>query len=359
MFAPSLSRGAVRPLIISLLALNAMTVSTLYWAQAVASLARADLGASIWLSLMPSATLAGYAIGVALLAALARDMTTANGIGLHALVLGVGLGTAAIAPAAPVIMIACCFIGMGCSLTQRTLACATSAVTSLQRGPVIGCVIASGLTGIVIARAVIPAASAALGWQTMFMLDAALICSLGLAAAIAAQRAGRDTWDGAPVALPSAVQLWRSEPVLRRASLQQACVFAAYNAGWAMFPRVLAQHDVTAALPIGVVASLGAGAALLAGWLCRHRGAATVAGAGLCAVLAAIAGATIVPAASPAIYLVMTLLDAGTQTALVANQAQAQARATSPAMRGRLAAIVTTIGFSAGAAGAAIGNALF
>ena len=58
-------------------------------------------------------------------------------------------------------------------------------------------------------------------------------------------------------------------------------------------------------------------------------------------------------------YTVMTLLEIGTQTALVANQAQAQAEATSSAMRGRIEAFVTTIGFSAGAAGAAIGNALF
>jgi hypothetical protein len=43
---------------------------------------------------------------------------------------------------------------------------------------------------------------------------------------------------------------------------------------------------------------------------------------------------------------------------LVANQAQAQRLATSPAMRGRVAAIVTTIGFAAGALGAAIGNAV-
>ena len=359
MLAPSVPRSSARPLLITLLMLNGMTVSTLYWAQSVAGVARSDLGPSIWLSLMPSAALAGYAIGVALLAFLARDMTTANGIGLHSLLLGGGLGAAAIVPDASAIMVACCFVGMGCSLTQRALACATSAVLPPQRGPVIGWVIASGLAGIVLARAVIPAASAVLGWRTMFMLDAALICFLGLAAAFAAQQTDRRHWGAEPATLPSAWRLWRTEPVLRRAALQQACVFAAFNGGWAIFPRLLAKDGVAAALPMGIIASLGAAAALVAGLLCRRERPVQIAWAGLCAVLAAIAGSACITATSPFIYLVMFLLDTGTQTALVANQAQAQARAISPAMRGRLAAIVTTIGFTAGAAGAAIGNALF
>ena len=355
----SLPRSSVRPLLLTLLLLNGTTVSTLYWAQSVAALTRSEMGPSIWLGLMPSAALAGYAVGVALLASIARDLTTANGLGLHALLLGVGLSTAAIAPTAPVVTVACCLIGMGCSLTQRALACATSAVMPSQRGPVIGFVIASGLTGIVLARAVIPTVSATLGWRTVFMLDAALICLLGLAAALAAQRTDRREGEVAPGALPSAWRLWQTEPVVRRAALEQACVFAAFNGGWAIFPRVLAQNGVAGALPMGIVASIGAVTAVLAGWLCRRKRPARVAGVGLYAVLAAIAGSTAIAATNPLIYPIMIVLDAGTQMALVANQARAQAQATSPAMRGRIAAIVTTIGFAAGAAGAAIGNALY
>ena len=52
----------------------------------------------------------------------------------------------------------------------------------------------------------------------------------------------------------------------------------------------------------------------------------------------------------------MALLEIGTQLALVANQTRAQARAPTAATRGRITAIVTTIGFAGGAFGAAIGN---
>ena len=358
MRAPAIPRSSTVPLLAALFLLNGTTVSTLYWAQSVAGLVRSDLGASLWISLMPSAALVGYAIGVAILAAVARDLTTASGIGLHALLLGVGLSAAAVAPSAWAVTAACLLIGAGCSLTQRALACATSAVPAPQRGPVIGCIIASGLTGIVAARAIVPAMSVAMGWRTMFIVDAALVCTIGLVAAITAQRREWES-DPSPTPLPSAWFLWRREPVLRRAALQQACVFAAFNAGWAVFPQVLAHAGVAGAVPMGMVASLGALAAIAAGWLCRYHAPSKIALAGFGTVALAAVTTLWTSGVGPITYTVMTLLEIGTQTALVANQAQAQAQATSPAMRGRIAAVVTTIGFSGGAAGAAIGNALF
>ena len=357
MLASSRRRSLALPLLIALCGLSTVTVSTLYWAQSMTPLVRLDLGWSLWVSLMPSATLAGYALGVAALAAFARDMTTANGLGLHALLLGLGLAIAAIAPSAPVVALACVIIGFGCSLTQRVLACAASAVCPMQRGPVIGCVVASGLFGIVAARALVPAASAVLGWRMMFMLDAAAICCCGILAAIAAQRVDRRGWEADTAPLPSAWALWMREPMLRRAALRQGFVFATFNAGWAVFPRLLSHEGAIGAMTIGAIASFGACAALVAGMACKRRGPSEVASSGLYAVVLAGIVAIVANSAGPLAYAAMALLDIGTQTSLVANQAQAQTLATSPAMRGRVAAIVTTVGFAAGAIGAAIGNA--
>ncbi len=358
MFAPSAARSSTLPLLTALFALNAVAVSTLYWAQSVALLARMEMGSSLWASMMPSATLAGYAVGVAMLAVLARDMTTASGLGFHALLLGAALGSAAVAPSAPLITLACLMIGIGCSLTQRALACAASAVSSVHRGPVIGCVIASGLLGIICARALVPTASGVLGWRMMFMLDAGLVCCCGLVAAIAAQRVDRRAWNITPVPLPSARALWRREPILRRAALQQGFVFAMFNFGWALFPRVVGHEGHGGAVSMGLIASLGAVAALIAGVTCKRRSPGSVASSGLVAVVLAGTAAVAAQGTGPLVFAAMALLDIGTQISLVANQAQAQHLATSPAMRGRVAAIVTTIGFAAGALGAAIGNAV-
>ena len=361
MLARSVPRTSARSLLIALMALNGITVSTLYWAQSIATRAVLELGPSLSVRLMPSATLTGYAVGVALLAWMARDLTSPNGLGLHALLLGVGLGIVAVAPAAPVVALACLLIGIGCSLTQRMLACATSVVPAEERAQVIGGIIASGLFGIVVARAGVPAASAALGWRTMFIIDASIVCLCGVIAALLAQRAeARADWTPTPAPLPSAWLLWRREKVLRRAALQQAGVFAAFNLGWAIFPHALAAGGSSMTIPMmGSVATLGAVAALIAGRACGHWNAADVARGGGCAVLLAGLLSLMAGGLGTAVYAVMALLDVGTQVSLVANQAQAQAAATSPAMRGRMAAIVTTVGFSAGALGAAIGNAVF
>ncbi|MDT7952168.1 MAG: hypothetical protein RQ966_11760 [Acetobacteraceae bacterium] len=358
MLAPSVPRISASPLLLALFALNGVTVSTLYWAQSLAPLARAELGPSIWMSQMPSATLVGYALGVAALAGLARDLTTANGLGLHALLLGLGLGAGAVAQQPPLMMLASLVVGIGCSLTQRALACAASAVSPASRGPVIGGIIASGLAGIVAARALVPAASAALGWRTMFMLDAGLVCCCGIGAAIAVKYIDRRGWemDAAPV--PGPLALWRSEPVLRRAALQQGLVFAMFNFGWALFPRLLIRGDAAGAFWMGSVASFGAGAALAAGWACRRWRPGAVSRLGLSMVIFAGVLALQANGAAPLALIAMALLDVGTQTSLVANQARAQALATSPAMRGRLAAMVTTTGFTAGAVGAALGNVM-
>jgi predicted MFS family arabinose efflux permease len=341
--------------------MNGVSVSTLYWAQSLVLRAAAEFGPSPIVRLMPGATLAGYAAGVALLAAVARDLTTPTGLVLHLLVLTAGLCAAASAPEPILAAAACLIIGLGCSLTQRLLACATSAVPAEARSETIGWIIASGLSGIVLARAFVPVASAWLGWRAMFWTDAVIVTAVGLGATFAIQRTGLFPQHRNLASLPSAKELWRREATLRRAAVQQAVVFAAFNLGWALFPRLLNTDGVEPGIPMGAVASLGAGAAILSGRLCTQRSPAKVASAGLLVAAIAITVLIVSIAASGArsawIYvLAMALLDISTQAALVGNQARAQSLATSPAMRGRVTAIVTTIGFAGGAIGAALGN---
>ncbi len=342
--------------------LNGAGVSTLYWAQSLVVQASAEFGTSLAVKLMPGATLAGYAAGVALLAAVARDLTSPAGLTLHLLLLTAGLCAVASAPGPTIAAAACLLIGLGCSLTQRLMACATNAVPAAARSETIGRVIAGGLLGIVLARACVPLASAWLGWRTMFWTDALIVTALGAGVVL--------TFDRADLALqnvrrelPSATALWRNERVLRRAAVQQALVFAAFNFGWALFPRLLRVDSLAPSLPMGSVAILGAGAAVLSGRLCGDRNPAMVARAGLLMVLGAtlalIATVTLEHRPSAVLYCVaMAFLDIGTQIALVANQARAQALAATPPVRGRITAIVTTVGFAGGAIGAAMGNLL-
>src|SRR4051794_13652315 len=101
-----------------LAAANAVAVSTLYWGQAVVAGAAEQFGPSATISLMPGATLAGYAAGVAGLATIAGDLTEARGLAWHFALLAAASCVAAAAPFAAVLTLACFLVGVGCAVTQ-------------------------------------------------------------------------------------------------------------------------------------------------------------------------------------------------------------------------------------------------
>ncbi len=335
---------------------SALAVSTLYWAQSVVGQATAELGPSALIALAPGATLLGYACGVAALATFARDLSRPGGLIRHGAWLAAALLLAA-ASNASLLAIACFFTGAGAALTQRLLVIATTLMPDARRSQAIGLVISSGLAGIVFARSCVTGLAALIGWRQMFAFDA---LATGLACLVAAWLcpAGQIATGQRPD-LPSPLRLLRAKPDLRSAAVQQAAVFAVFNMGWSLFPAA------THARPgiLALIASIGAAAALLTGRACRTVPARIMALAGFSAVAVASIGAVLVyaagsPSFTPGLYAAMLLLEVGTQIALVANQARAQASASSVPMRGRLASILTTIGFGGGAAGAALGNLL-
>lgn len=353
---PSVDRaerwGELTPLIVT----NGVTVSALYWAQSIVMRVSAEFGPSAAINLLPGATLAGYAVGVAVLAGWARDLTSAKNLGIHTCLLAAGLGLAAASPHAAIAATGFFVIGLGCSQTQRLLACVTSAVAPARRAQAIGSIIAAGLCGIILARALVPLASAWIGWRLMFASASVLVILCGLAATTAATAIAQRQPEPSTEILPTVISLWRRETLLRRAALQQAMVFAVFNTAWAAYPRLLAADSAAPALWMGLVASLGAAAAIASGRMCGRRDPSSIARLGAGAVALASLTFFVIGQAGGICSAEMALLDAGTQVALVANQARAQSVALSPAMRGRLAAIVTTVGFAGGAIGAAIGN---
>ncbi len=336
-------------------ATNGATVATLYLAQALVTPATAEFGPSTAILLMPGATLAGYAIGVGLSAAVARDLTARRGLALHLFLLTSSLCLGAWAWTPALGAIACLLIGSGCSLTQRLLASATSAVPAARRAQVIGWIIAGGLCGIVVARAGVPAAADVVGRRTLLLADACLIALLGCACLRATERVPPGL-SAAPDRVEPAWTLYHRFGSLRHAALHQTSAFAAYNLGWALYPRILAAEGANAAVPMGVVAALGTVAALVSGRLYQRHDPANIARSGGMAILFAGALALVAGRLPHGADAAMAMLDIGTQIALVANQARAQSCAADPATRGRMAAIVTTLGFLGGAIGAAIGN---
>jgi hypothetical protein len=237
-------------LLLPLTVANGAAVATLYVGQSVVARAVGDFGPSATISLMPGATLAGYAAGVAGLATLSGDLTEPRAMRRHFLFLVAALCAAAAAPTASVLTAACFLIGVGCALTQRLLACAAS---TEYRARTIGWIIAGGLLGILLARACVPAAAGLMGWRGVFWVDAVLTCGFGFAAARIAARVHLSSPGTRGAAMSGAASLWRGEAPLREAALQQALVFAIFNMGWAVFPLVL--HGAGTASALAMAAS--------------------------------------------------------------------------------------------------------
>lgn len=324
-----------------------VTVSTIYWPQAMLAQMRTDLADPTMVSLLPGAILLGYAAGVTMLAVASKNLAARSGLVCHMLVLVVGLAALAVAPTAIAAVAACMLVGSGCALTQRLLIVATTTHRAERRAEIIGLIVASGLTGIVVARAWIGEIAQNIGWRHTLILNAVLMVMLVFALLTVPWPKPTD-----PVTRPiSALRLWQRYPTLRLAAIHQAVVFAAFNAGWAILPALTITTPATRAL----VAGVGAVTAILAGQTSRlfRPDRLTVIAPLLIAVAALLV--TLV-ATRLAVTGAMILIEIGTQLALVANQTRAQAIAPDVGSRGRMASLVTAIGFVGGALGAAAAN---
>lgn len=348
MVSAELVRRASDRVTLALISLLTMaTVSTIYWPQAMLAQIRADLGEPTVIALLPGASLLGYAGGVTALAVASQNLSSRGGLAVHLAVLVAGLAALAMAPTAMAAVVACMLMGAGCALTQRLLIIATNTHRPEQRAEIIGLVIASGLSGIVVARAWIGDVALLIGWRDTLVLDGLLVMAI-----LAALSTVSWPFSTELVARPiSAPLLWRRYPTLRHAALHQAVIFAAFNAGWAILPALTTTTPVIRA----VIAGVGALTAIVVGRTARlFRPARLAAIAPLFIAVAAALAAFVT--ARLALIGAMVCLEIGTQLALVANQTRAQAVAPDVGSRGRMASLVTAVGFVGGALGAAAAN---
>ena len=328
-------------------AMTIATVSTIYWPQALLMQIRTDMAEPTLVAMLPGAILLGYAAGVTVLAVSSRNLAGRNGLAWHVMVLVAGVAALAIAPTGMAAALACLLVGAGCALTQRLLIISTSTCRPERRAEVIGLLIACGLSGIVVARAWIGDIAQRIGWRHTLIADAIMITML--MAALYVTKWPEPTEPVArPVSLPV---LWRRYATLRHAAFHQAIIFAAFNAGWAVLPML----TITTPTIRAVVAGVGALTAVVAGKVARRLRPARL--AAVAPLFVAIAAAMTALVATRLAYIgAMVFIEIGTQLALVANQTRAQAIAPDVGSRGRMASLVTAIGFAGGALGAAVAN---
>ncbi|AWN37872.1 MFS transporter [Methylobacterium radiodurans] len=336
-------------------------VANIYYNQPLLALLTAEFGdaAALW---VPAGCLVGYGLGIVGLVPLGDGLPRRTLIVGQLLALALALVAAGLSPNLPALALASLAIGILSSAAQQAVPFAAELAPDASRGRVVGQVMTGLLTGILLARTASGFVGAHLGWRAVFLAAA------GVALAMAG--IARATLPHTPQArrlryralMLSILHLARTQPVLRRASLSQALLFASFNAFWVTLALLVEAEpfNLTAAGAglFGVIGVAGALVAPLSGRFTDRRGARPVVVGGAVLVMAAFG---VLWAAGQwslaAVALGVLLIDIGLNGALIANQTRVYALA--PGARGRLNTVLFTVMFVFGAAGAFAGSKAF
>lgn len=336
-------------------------VANIYYNQPLLGLMVAEFGhrAALW---VPTAALVGYGLGIVGLVPLGDALPRRRLIVMQCLALALALSAVGLAPNLPALVLAHLLVGTFASAAQQAVPFAAELAPDASRGRIVGQVMTGLLTGILLARTASGFLGAHVGWRPVFL--AAAILALALAGI------ARATLPHTPqvqplryrVLMASILDLARTQPVLRTASLSQALLFAAFNAFWASLTLLVegAPFGLSAAGAglFGVIGVCGAFVAPLSGRFTDTRGARPVVIAGgllvaLSFIVLAVGGTW----SLVAVGLGVLLIDIGFNGALIANQTRAYALV--PGARGRINTVLVTTLFVFGAFGAYAGSQAF
>jgi predicted MFS family arabinose efflux permease len=263
----------------------------------------------------------------------------------------------AAAPNLAVLIAAHLCVGLTAISAQILIPFGADMVPASERGKLVGSLMSGLLCGILLARVFAGFVADHFGWRVVYLAGAALMFLLALAlrANLPRQKAALQMPYGR--LMHSMLELLRTQPALRNASLVSALTFAAFSAFWTTLSFLMTEHfglGASAAGMFGLVGVLGAAGAPLAGRLSDRKGVGFTVAVAL--VLTALAFVTM------SIWLTLAglvagvlLMDLGVQSVQVA--AQVRVISLVPEARSRLNTLYMVGRFAGGAAGSALGAA--
>ncbi|WCT79223.1 MFS transporter [Novosphingobium humi] len=330
-----------------------LMVSNLYFGQALIG----EIAPAIHLSggaagLVVTLTQLGYGAGLFFMVSLADIMENRRLVLL--MTVGACLGDLGIFFAADptTFLILSCFTGF-CSVGAQVLVpLAAHLAPEESRGRVIGHVMAGLITGIMLARPAANCLAAIAGWRAIYAVSALSMAALAvmLAKTLPERRPTARLRYGE--LLRSSLSLLIRTPGIRRRTVYQAALFAAFNMFWTAVPLLLTRRFGLGHLGIAIFALAGAGGAFAAPVAGRlgdrgHVRAGTAVALLSCVAAFAVAGWAAASGALVTLAAAAVLLDAATQVNQVLGQRVLYS--SHPEARGRINAAYMTALFLSGA----------
>ena len=270
------------------------------------------------------------------------------------------LVVAAFAPTFAAFLLASLAIGATSVVAQVLVPFAAHLAPEASRGRVVGQVMSGLLGGILLARALAGVIAGFAGWRNVYVVSAILLALTIVVLAIVMPRRTPSFAGGYRTLMTSLVAIFRAEPVLRRRAAYQACMFAAFSAFWTCVTFVLSAEPYRLSeTQIGLFALAGALGALVAPVAGRlgDAGMGRAASGGAFAIGAAGFAATLLPFGLWSLAGGAIFIDVAVQASLVLGQQAIYAL--DPEQRGRLNTVYVALFFLGGAAGSALGSAMY
>ena len=306
------------------------------------------------------ATQVGYALGLLCLVPLGDVLERrALMMRMYGAVSG-ALLLVAFAPRLTWLIVASVLVGVFASVTHVVLPIAPDLVEEKQRGRAIGVVMTGLLLGVLLARTFSGWVSRIHGWQGVYV--AAAVINLAFVPLLWRKMPRLEPKQSLRYrdAMASLWTLYRTQPLLREASLVGALIFAAFSCFWTTLAFLLESHyglGPGVAGSFGIVGAAGALVASLAGRMADKHGTRWVAGVGIAILIGSFELVWFAVGASLPVWghltilvVAVLLLDVGAQVAQVANQTRIFGLV--PAARSRLNTVYMVLYFT----GAALGS---
>ncbi len=329
-------------------------VANIYYAQPIIDMIAPDIGlSSSSASLIVSLTQIGYALGLLFLVPLADLLENRRLMMATLAVSALSLAAAGLTEHATAFFVVSALIGFSSVSVQMLIPLAAHLAPDATRGRVVGSIMGGLLLGILLARPLSSLAADHFGWRAVFFAAAALM--LVIIAVVGLTLPERKPAHKASYLqlLVSLERLFRTENVLRRRSIYQALMFAAFSLFWTAVPLELTRELHLSQSQIALFALMGAMGAIAAPLAGRLADAGhTHRASWLAMTLAVLSFSSIwmLPGHRlAALALTAVLLDFAVQMNMVLGQREVYAL--NAAERARLNALYMTSIFVGGAAG--------